>query len=218
MNKIALALVLIILSLNFTSPALKASKREPSVSGTYQILLEGDISREINFRAIIAPDGNTMGQIDFRDIAAPSRIKVDKSEGSSGNFPAFYAKVACDCLVIEGVEAVLSGSVIESSQQTYVGKRVLLVVQDGDSLSPPLRDKLTFGFYKTSSKSWVSTDGERAENQGPPPSWIATDAERPDDMGTLPHTSPEVTCQTFPLSSYSFVGAKQGKGKIEVKP
>jgi hypothetical protein len=147
---------------------------------------------------------------------ATTASNSSESASGSGSAPPFYAKAVCDCLMIKGVEAVLSGTITEASLENYVGRRVLLVVQDGDSLTPPLRDKLTFGFYKTITKNWLATDGERADD-GPAPAWVATDAERPDDVGTLSQKSEQVTCESFPISAHSFIGSKQGRGKIEVR-
>jgi hypothetical protein len=79
-----------------------------------------------------------------------------------------------------------------------------------------LRDKLTWGFYKSTAKNWVATDGERPD-EPPAGTWVATDAERPDDAGKISQKSDEVNCESFPISSYSFVDAKSGRGKIEVR-
>ena len=187
----------------------------PSASGTYEISVSNKISQEIIFHASSAGDGTTTGEITFRDIAkaSPPKAVTDQQPGEDG---AFYAKAKCDCLKIDGVEAVLSGTVTESNRESYVGRRVLLVIQDGDSLTPPLRDKLTWGFYKSTAKSWVATDSERPE-EGPAATWVATDAERPDDSGKVSQKSDEVNCESFPISSHSFVDAKSGRGKIEIR-
>jgi hypothetical protein len=93
---------------------------------------------------------------------------------------------------------------------------VVLVVQDGDSLTPALRDKLTWGFYRSTAKNWIATDSERPD-EAAAVGWIATDAERPDDTGQISQKTDEVNCESFPISSFSFVGAKFGRGKIEVR-
>ena len=48
--------------------------------------------------------------------------------------------------------------------------------------------------------------------------WVATDAEREDDAGVPSRRSEVVGCQSFPLSSYSFVDVKHGDGNIQVRP
>jgi hypothetical protein len=241
MTRVFFPSVLLLLLSVLTLPVVTGADEDgPSASGTFQITLDNGLSREVNFSARSASDGSITGEIIFRDAVstaspklaatknaakAPNGNEVDNAtaavnpsesarEGSSA--PPFYAKAVCDCLRIKGIEAVMSGTITEASLENYVGRRVLLVVQDGDSLTPRLRDKLTFGFYKTTATNWLATDAERPDD-GPAPTWVATDAERPDDAGTLSQKSEQVTCESFPISAYSFIGSKQGSGKIEVR-
>jgi len=208
--------LLIFLLLGFAlSVSTGANSDGPSAFGSFQVSVDNGTSREISFHAASAGDGSTTGEITFRDLSkAPTQKAV--SDQALLAEPPFYAKAACDCLKINGVEAMLSGTVIESNRENYVGRRMLLVVQDGDSLVPALRDKLTWGFYRSTAKNWVATDAERPE-EGPATTWVATDAERPDDAGVLSQKGDQVNCESFPLSSYTFVGAKYGRGKIEVR-
>jgi hypothetical protein len=187
----------------------------PSASGSYQILVDNSTSRDITFNASSAGDGSTTGEITFRDISTASSAKLVVQQ-QPGEDPTFFVKAKCDCLKINGVEAVLSGTVTESSRESYIGRRVVLVVQDGDRLTPALRDKLTWGFYRSTAKNWVATDAERPD-ETPAATWVARDAERPEDTGQISQKSDEVNCESFPISSYSFSGAKYGRGKIEVR-
>ena len=194
-----------------------ANSDGPSASGSFLVSGDNGSSRQIIFHASSAGDGSITGEITFRDLSSKaSAQKVPGEQTLLGVDPSFYAKAACDCLKINGVEALLSGTVTESSREEYVGRRVLLMVQDGDSLIPALRDKLTWGFYRSTAKNWVATDAERPE-EGAATTWVATDSERPDDAGVVSQKSEQVNCESFPLSSYTFVGAKYGRGKIEVK-
>lgn len=188
-----------------------------AANGSFQISLENGQSRQIQFDARVASDGNTTGEITIRDAgsAVPDPKATENVEAGEASTP-FFVKAVCNCLVVQGIEAVLSGTVTESSRKSYIGRRVMLAVQDGDSLTPPLRDKLTFGFYKITARGWTASDSERPDDQGPEPSWVATDAERPDDTGVLSQKSEDITCLSFPISAHSFLGAKQGKGKIQV--
>lgn len=186
-----------------------------SARGTFHVSLSEGRTTQIVFDAKTANDGSTTGEITFQDsLVEPSTsaAKIQKSDSS----PLLSAKIQCDCLLVKGVEAALSGTIIESNNKNMIGSRVMLVVQDGDSLDPPLRDKLTFGFYKTANKSWVASDAERPDQQGPPASWVASDSERDDDPGVLSIKREEISCDTYPISSYSFINAKQGTGKIQV--
>jgi len=47
--------------------------------------------------------------------------------------------------------------------------------------------------------------------------WIATDAERRDDVGVPSKKSAEITCQSFPLSSFSLDDVRSGDGGIQVQ-
>lgn len=218
MKRVALVPVLSFVLLCLTVPSLTVADTEgTSAKGNFQISLGNGQSREIRFDARVGGDGSTTGEITFRDegtaVIGPRETQEDEPQE---DLPLFYAKVSCDCLIVSGVEAALSGTIMESSRKNYIGQRALLVVQDGDSLTPPLRDKLTFGFYKTASKGWPVTDGDRPDEQTQAPTWVATDLERPDDTGTLSQQSEEVTCKSVPISSHSFIGSKQGKGIIQV--
>lgn len=190
----------------------------PSANGVFHVPMDNGQSGEVTFDAHVAKDGNTTGAITFRaeladenDLAKP----VDDDE-ENAKLPPFYAKASCDCLVVKGVEAALSGTVTESSRKSFIGRRVVLVVQDGDSLTPPLRDKLTFGFYRPTAKGWVESDSERPADEESQPNWVATDNDRPEDTGRLAKKTDEITCTTVPISAHSFITAKQGRGTIQV--
>jgi hypothetical protein len=189
----------------------------PSAIGNFQIVTETGRLQEVKFSARMARDGSTTGEITFRDgigIKTPAAIvdTGDLIEDSS----EFYAKAVCDCLVVRGVEAVMVGTVTESNRETYVGRRILVAVQDGDSLKPPLRDKLTFGFYRKIAKGWLTSDSERDDPQGQAPSWVASDSERTDEAGIIPRQDDELSCESIPLNAHSFISARGGKGTIQV--
>lgn len=216
MKRVAFITFFAAFCVGLTMPLTVADSEGMSANGTFQISIENGQSREVKFDARVTKDGNTTGEITFQDTGAVVTNPKTSEDGEvSAALPAFYAKATCDCLTVQGVEAALSGTVTESSRKSFVGRRVVLVVQDGDSLTPPLRDKLTFGFYSPPQNTLSATDSERPDEQGPS-TWVATDAERPDDTGVVLKKNQEVTCRSFPISSFNFIGAKQGKGKIQV--
>lgn len=218
MKRITFIVVFAVFFLSITLPALTSADTEEGVSakGTFKISIENGQSREVQFDARIAMDGNTTGEITFHDTGAVvTTPKTAEDSDASAAVTPFYVKATCDCLVVQGVEAALSGTVLESSRKNFVGRRVVLVVQDGDSLTPPLRDKLTFGFYGKPLNVLGASDSERPDEQGPT-TWVATDAERSDDTGVMLQKNQEVTCTSFPISSFNFIGAKQGQGKIQI--
>lgn len=235
MKRLSSIFLLLLLFSSFAlSGVIVPDEDGPSANGSFQISMENGISRDIKFNARSAQDGSTTGEIVFRDATPapdPKSANINKGTEPANSLRAansnksgsetvtalpFYAKAVCDCLSVKGIEAVMSGTITESSLENYVGRRVLLVVQDGDSITPPLRDKLTFGFYRTITKNWVATDGERPDAGGAP-TWVATDAERPDDLGALSQKSEQITCESFPISAHSFISSKQGRGTIEVR-
>jgi hypothetical protein len=216
MKRVLFTSILVVLLSSLSLPVVTVADGEQSANGSFQVSMENGQSREIKFSARLASDGSTSGEITFRDQSVKSDPKSQTRSNEVEAAPPFYAKAECDCLAIKGIEAIIGGTITEASLESYVGRRVLLVVQDGDSITPPLRDKLTFGFYKTTTKNWVATDAERPDD-GPAPTWVATDAERPDDAGTVSQKSEQVTCESFPISAHSFIGSKQGRGKIEVR-
>lgn len=217
MKRAAFASLSVLFFFSFTLSGLTVADTDgPSADGSFQVSFEKGQSREINFEARVAQDGNVTGEIVLRDTApnvASPKATVNTEETEP--LLPFYAKATCDCLVVEGVEAVLSGTITESSRKSYIGRRVLLAVQDGDSLTPPLRDKLTYGFYSPPANGLSASDLERPDEKGPA-TWVATDSERPDDTGVIPQQNQQVTCSSFPISSFNFIGANQGKGKIQI--
>jgi hypothetical protein len=95
----------------------------------------------------------------------------------------------------------------------------LLVVEDnGEGVEQPGADKLTWGVYQNPAGGWIPKDAERDDDNGAGLTWIATDAERPDDPGIPSNQSRIIGCQSFPLSSYSFVDIAHGGGNVQVKP
>jgi hypothetical protein len=112
------------------------------------------------------------------------------------------------------------GSVTESSVAHYVGRRFLLVAQDNDGdAKAAIGDRLTWGLYRPSQRAWVAMDSERSvDDEAGPGYWLATDSERPDDPGVSSQKVETIGCQTFPVTSFSFVDTKHGRGSVQVRP
>ena len=62
----------------------------------------------------------------------------------------------------------------------------------------------------------LTTDVERPDDPGGA-TWIATDAELADDIGMLYQESKEIGCHSFPLSAFSFVDSRHGRGNTQVR-
>jgi hypothetical protein len=117
-------------------------------------------------------------------------------------------------LTIENNRAVMGGTVRESSNQSYVGKWVQLVVEDNVEGS----DKLTWCFCPPEQGGWRPVDAEEPRDEGAWMLWWATDAEREDDRGVqsaniIPGN--RRGCQSFSLSTYEFPHAR-AEGQIQI--
>ena len=189
----------------------------PSASGSFQFSLEDGQPRQLDFNARVQNNGRTVGEMMFSDPAATP--VVDPDDPTAITSPGAIVRAKFDCLQITGNRAVMSGVIFESNVAASIGQRVLLVVEDnGEGVNSPNPDKLTWGVYQNSATGWTPKDAERDDDNGASLTWIAKDAERPDDAGVPSNQSKIIGCQSFPLSSYSFVDVKHGGGNIQVQP
>lgn len=199
----------------------RVAENSPSASGSFQITTAGSPTKKIEF-SVTTRDNQTVGEMTFLDVAPVSEFG-QRAEPSPTDAQPFFLRANFDCLIVMGHRAVISGSVTQANDSKYIGRRLLLVVQDGDLLSPPQRDKLTFGIYRSTSKHWLPTDSERPNEENGPLMWMTQDAERSEDKPVFSATafSPKnesVGCQSFSISSFSFIDARQGRGTIQVQP
>ncbi|HEU4765940.1 MAG TPA: hypothetical protein VFS77_01160, partial [Pyrinomonadaceae bacterium] len=173
--------------------------------------------RNLNFHARNQNNGRTVGEMTFSD---PAAVPVpDPDDSTAVTDPGALMTAKFDCLKISGNQAVMSGVVTESNIAAALGLRVLLVVEDGgEGVNLPTADKLTWGVYQPSATGWTPKDAERDDDNGASLTWIAKDAERDDDPGVPSNQSKVIGCESFPLSSYSFVDIKHGGGNIQVQP
>ncbi|HET9527185.1 MAG TPA: hypothetical protein VFO99_13520 [Pyrinomonadaceae bacterium] len=218
MKSIVCAFVAALLLVSLVLPALTlASEDGPSASGKFQFSLEDGQIRNLEFHARIQNNGRTVGEMTFSDPAAVSVPDPDDPSAIGGTGAVVTATF--DCLQITGNRAVMGGVISQSNIAAAIGQRVLLVVEDnGEGVNIPTADKLTWGIYQNVTQNWVPKDAERDDDNGATLTWIATDAERPDDVGVPSNQSKVIGCQSFPLSSYSFVDIKHGGGNIQVQP
>jgi hypothetical protein len=218
MKSIACASLAALLLLSLALPRLTlASADGPSASGSFQFSLDDGQIRNLEFNARTQNNGRTVGQMTFSDLAA---VPVpDPDDSTAINSPGAVMTAKFDCLQITGNRAVMSGLISESNIAAAIGLRVLLVVEDnGEGVNIPTADKLTWGVYQPATGNWTPKDAERDDDNGASLTWIAKDAERDDDVGVPSNQSKVIGCQSFPLSSYSFVDVKHGGGNIQVQP
>jgi hypothetical protein len=129
-------------------------------------------------------------------------------------------KVDFDCLVVSGSRASMSGLVTASSVPAYVGRRSLLVVDDGGEGVKNSSDSFTWGLYRRAA-TWTAADAELDFDNGASLSWYATDAERNDDVAVqVGNGSGRETgdCRAVGLGAYALDELVHGNGNIQVRP
>jgi hypothetical protein len=196
-----------------TPSAFLSDSTGSSVDGSFRISSREDVDRSIEFHATRSTSGLVSGQTIFRDEA------VRPQNGEAPNSQPFFFKADVDCLVIDNGTAVMSGAITDSNSRPYIGRRVLVVAQDnGGTDDQSKKDRLTWGIYRSENQSWLASDAERSADENNQLTWLATDSERPDDEGVVSNHEHLIGCQSFPISSFSFVNPNQGKGTVRVKP
>lgn len=192
--------------------------RAQSASGTYQFTIDDKSVKYVEFDAHRLADGSTSGSMFFSDEETLVYQDVDGNGDPSEKYAGAYIKADLDGIVVEENQAVMSGTVRDSSVPYLVGLRVLLTVEDnGDNTRVP--DKVTWGVYKFIKKDWTPSDAEWEKDPGVGLKWWATDLERRDDKGyQMPLVEAPADTQSFPVASYAFVATADGVGDITVKP
>ena len=216
-----LSIVLVLISLSSlpfrTNSVSWSEDGSASVEGSFEIVDNG-AKRKLEFHAARGADGSINGETTFRDIVSSTPLSPTSDDVNGDQKKPLFLKAEVDCFVVEANRAALSGSIVEASWPQYVGRKLLVVTQeDREGKGADKRDRLTFGVYKNSQPGWLAQDGERPDEIGNV-SWLATDAERPEDEGVSSSKQTNVGCQTFPLSSFSFLNTKQTHGTVSVKP
>ncbi|HEY8409748.1 MAG TPA: hypothetical protein VIK76_00015 [Pyrinomonadaceae bacterium] len=214
------ASIFLLVSLAIALPTLSfAGADGPSATGSFQFALDDGQPKFLDFNARQQNNGRTVGEMTFTDPNATLVVDPDAPPSPNGPTTGASMRASFDCLKITGNRAVMSGVIVESNVLTAIGLRVLLVVEDnGEGIDAPANDRLTWGVYQNPAAGWTPKDAERDDDIGASLSWLATDAERSDDAGIPSNQSKIVGCQSFPLSSYSFVDIAHGGGNVQVQP
>lgn len=219
MKKIAcMMLGLTLLSFN-TARMRAAGSSGPSANGDFQFSLVDGQLRYIQFDVRTQKDGETKGKMTFNDPFAVGSSDPDEGANQIASPAGLFVTAEFDCLQIKGNAAVMSGVITQSNFLNAIGARVLLVVEDnGEGVKAPSPDKLTWGVYSQTARSWIPSDAELENDPGVALTWLATDAERFDDIGIPSNRSTVIGCQSFPLSSYALIDVQHGFGNIQVRP
>lgn len=215
MKTIALALS-VVLALTMTQPVI-AQNSGSFAGGNLRLSVEGK-AKDIEFEATRHANGRVSGQMTLR-----GEQEIRSGGDVEGGAPSisvkdFYMKAALDCLVVNRNRAVMSGLVRDSSAPDYVGRLVILAVEDNGDASSPARDKVSWGLYLRTVETPLPTDAELTEDYGSSYSWVATDAERPDDIGIPSRKSQQMDCRSFSLSSHTLFDVGAGDGDLQVRP
>jgi hypothetical protein len=198
--------------------AASLTTRAQSAGGSYQFTLDDKSTKSVEFSAQTLADGSTSGSLYFNDAATIVYQDVDGVGDPSEKYAGVTIKADLDGLVVNGNQAVMSGTVRSSTIPYLLGLRVLLTVEDnGDNTKIP--DRLTWGVYKFIKKDWVPSDAEWDRDPGVGLTWWATDAEFRGDKGyQMPRPDVPADTQSFPIASYDFVITPDGVGDIRVSP
>lgn len=221
MKTIACAAILALFLMSIATPWLTSAQTSgSSANGSYSFVLEDNLKKSVEFDAKSDERGTTTGQMTFKDEARIVEQDVDGT-GERPDDPdaEFYITADLDSLTIEHNRALMGGTVRDSSNRSYIGRWVQLVVEDnGDGSEVP--DKLTWCFCQPEASGWTPVDAEDPRDEGAWWHWWATDAELREDPGVqsvniIPGN--RRSCQTFPLSTYEFPD-NRGEGQIQVQP
>lgn len=169
----------------------------PSASGSFRFEHDG-FTRAIELDVHqVSSSGRASGEMTFNGITRLYEQDVD-GEGVIGRHGAadVTMRVELDCLRLAGHKAVASGRVASASISSYVGRRVVLAIEDGET------DRFTWHFYRPTEIAWP-----------------VSDAEREDDVPVPAMRSQAAACQTFSLSGYEEWNAlPKDAGDIQVTP
>jgi hypothetical protein len=190
-----------------------------SVSGGFHVASD-EGTRNIEFNAKVNPNGSASGDLKFTGpLSVPDQdVDGDGSGDPSASAATLSLRVDIDCVKVQDNRAAIGGVVKESSISAYIGRRVLLSVEDGGEGENAEPDRYTWGQYRSTAATWVASDAELEVDAGVGLTWLATDAERTDDVGVSSNQPTTIDCKTFPLSSYALESLPQGSGNIQVKP
>jgi hypothetical protein len=217
MKTIACASILILALISLGTPwATSAQFSGPSASGIYRFVMEDELTRQVDFNVTADERGTATGQMTYRDESKVLDREPDDEEKPGEEGVEFFMTADLTTLTIDRNRALTSGVIRDSSVRSYVGRCVLLVVED-NGVDP---DKLTWRFCKQEEGGWVPVDAEDERDQGASMQWWATDAERHDDAGVQStNINPGIRqgCPTFSLAAYRFPDLR-GEGQIEVLP
>ncbi|HEX8748327.1 MAG TPA: hypothetical protein VF717_14220 [Pyrinomonadaceae bacterium] len=192
-----------------------ASAQSSTATGSYKFSFQDGFAKTLEFDARKQADGSTVGQMYLTDEATLVYRDVDGAGDATGKYAGYYIKATFDDLVVNKNQAVMSGTITDSSVRELIGKRVLLTVEDNGDNTRVL-DQVTWGIYNPVTRDWKPTDAERRVDEGAGLRWWATDFERKDDVGYAMPRDESTTTNSFAMASYAFAQLDTQAGDIRV--
>jgi hypothetical protein len=209
------AVAVLVLVLASAAPSVLA---EGSTTGGFHLKGEaGTMNIEFNARAT-DNRGSGSGQMTFSAPVDLPDLLGDEESSDKRSTVTLFMKVDLDCVLVISNHAAMSGFVRSATINGFVGRRVVLAVEDGGEGSKSEADKFTWGVYDVHHLKWSPSDAELEFDDGWSRTWIATDAERQDDPGVQILRNSETDCRSFPLTAYNYIEIPQGGGNIQVRP
>src|SRR4029077_16632946 len=103
-----------------------------SVSGGFHVVTD-EGTRNIEFNARVDPNGSVSGDLKFTGpLSVPDQdVDGDGTGDPSATATTLTLRVDVDCLRVDGNRAAIGGVVKESNVAEYVGRRMILTVEDG---------------------------------------------------------------------------------------
>jgi hypothetical protein len=199
------------------------AQAQQSAKGSYKFSLGDSYTKYVEFDAQTLEKGGATGRLFLSDEAPIAVQDPDGEYKDDGEGPVvetvkgFFITAEFNDMTVTKNQAVMSGTVSDSSIRELIGQQVLLTVEDnGDNPREP--DKLTWGIYRNLKRDWIPSDEEWKEDPGVGLRWWATDAELKDDIGYAMPKDESVALQSFPFAAYLFVDTEDGVGDIFVQP
>lgn len=189
-----------------------------TVSGGFSTTTEAGDSK-FEFNAEVYAPGTASGEILYSGpLSIPEQDVDGDGSGDVVKDRTLSLRVSVECGRIEKNRATISGRVRESNVGDYVGRSILLTVED--SSDEKTADAFAWGQYRPTPQTWVPSDNELKPDPGVGMTWYATDSEREDDKGIPAGGAPEAVpdCSSFPFGSFELEALQRGSGDIQVKP
>lgn len=139
------AVVTLLMSAALSSGPLAGVGEGASATGLAHFTFDDGTLRTVSFSATSQRDNTVVGQIDIHDRTPIPNQDVDGTgdPALAGSPNGVNLNAQVDCLVVDGTTAVVGGQVTRADVARYVGKFVLLFVEDkGRSQA-----RLNWGFY-----------------------------------------------------------------------